>query len=182
MTFRPDWKKCLISEETDVNFPNGSAERVLKSRDRRCYRYYYIQPYYARLYMPRPPRTPLVMPGVNTYYTMQFSTYKRTAFSSHHGGLLVFRHAARACSQVPEVPPHRLLTMSHVLDRTMFSTICSCRTSDASCSVRASRGKNRPEYGSSLSFTILFLSFSLSASLKAASGSSGSGAVATIAQ
>lgn len=71
---------------------------------------------------------------------------------------------------------------SQVLLRTIFSTARSCRISRARDCVRASRGKNRPEYGSSLSSMIRSRSRCFSSSKIAASGSSGSGLVATMPQ
>lgn len=79
-------------------------------------------------------------------------------------------------------PPHRCCITSQVLCRTMFSTPLSCRTSEARRSVRASRGKNLPEYGSNRSSTTRSRSFSFSSSLSVRSGSSGSGLAATRAQ
>lgn len=97
------------------------------------------------------------------------------------GSLSLF-HIFTASSQVSVDSPHRSLITAQVRCRTMLSTPLSCRTSDASLSVRASRGKNRPEYGSRRSSTTLSRSFWLSNSLNVRLGSSGSGLAATRAQ
>lgn len=51
------------------------------------------------------------------------------------------RHASKACSQLPSDTLHLSLMVAQVLDLTMFSTLCSCLMSDASCWVRGSLGK-----------------------------------------
>jgi hypothetical protein len=101
------------------------------------------------------------------------------------GGLefRAFFHLLMLSSQLSKgSPPHLCCTTSHVLCRTMLSTPRSCLTSEANLSVRASRGKNLPEYGSNRSSTIRSRSCSFSNSLIVRSGSSGSGLAATKAQ
>lgn len=94
-----------------------------------------------------------------------------------------FLHLMIVSSQLSKgSPPHRCCTTSHVLCRTIPSTPLSCLTSEARRSVRASRGKNLPEYGSNRSSTVLSRSCSFSSSLMVRSGSSGSGLAATRAQ
>lgn len=95
----------------------------------------------------------------------------------------VFLHLLMVFSQLSKgSPPHLCCTTSHVLCRTIPSTPLSCLTSEAKRSVRASRGKNLPEYGSNRSSTTRSRSCSFSSSLIVRSGSSGSGLAATKAQ
>lgn len=92
------------------------------------------------------------------------------------------RQRFNASSQSPEVSPHLSVTKPHVRARTICSTLRSLRIRCARDSVRASRGKNRAEYGSRRSSTTRSRSFADSVSLRIRSGSSGSGLVATPAQ
>lgn len=93
--------------------------------------------------------------------------------------LLPSRHLSKPSSHEPPVPSHLSVMMPQVRALTMPSTAFSFRRIAANCSVRDSRGKNRPEYGSRRSLTILSASFLFKVSRWIKSGSSGSGDVAT---
>lgn len=92
------------------------------------------------------------------------------------------RHLLRASSQLVEPPAHPSVTIAHVRERMICSTVRWFLTKAASDSVRASLGKNRPEYGSNRSSTTLSRSLADSVCRRTRSGSSGSGLVATPAQ
>jgi hypothetical protein len=105
-----------------------------------------------------------------------------TVFGKRHGmnHAIFFSHFSRASCQVWDAsPPHLSRTVTQVRLRIISSTIFSCLIIEAKASVRDSRGKKRPEYGSSLLFTIFSRSFSLSISRSVALGSSGSELAAT---
>lgn len=86
------------------------------------------------------------------------------------------RHLFRADSQPCPRSPHLSDTKPHVLARIIFSTLLSLRMRFAKASVRASLGKNRPLYGSSLSSTTRSFSLADSISRNSKSGSPGSNA------
>lgn len=113
-----------------------------------------------------------------------FKSFPTLFVLCHSNCLLLtsFSHSPIASSHSLQSSPHLSPTIFQLLALTILSTPLSCLTTAANRSVLASRGKNRAEYGSSLSSTILCLSLSLSNCLKTASGSSGSGLVATDAQ
>lgn len=126
---------------------------------------------------------------VNPCALCQTSTEIMLGFRSHYHRanyappfLRPLCQLSKAVVQSSPSSPHLSLTSPHVLARTIVSTPISCRRSRASCSVRGSRGANRAEYGSNRSSTTRCLSRASSASRAAASGSSGSGLVATPAQ
>lgn len=121
--------------------------------------------------------------GPDKAYRYCVSKYPADERNAHYEGrCLLSRQRFNASSQSPEASPHLSVTKLHVRARTICSTLRSLRMRCASDSVRASRGKNRAEYGSRRSSTTLSRSFAASISLRASSGSSGSGLVATPAQ
>jgi hypothetical protein len=92
------------------------------------------------------------------------------------------RHADKAEFQSPLAPSHLPWIISQLRSRTIFSIPFSCRTRRARASALDSVGKNRPEYGSSLSLTVCPALLRASSSLAAANGSSGSASCDTFSQ
>ena len=86
------------------------------------------------------------------------------------------RHRFKASSHPSPAFSQRSDTRPHVLALMILSTLLSFLMEFARLSVRASLGKNRPEYGSRRSSTTLSLSFAVSTSFSARSGSLGSSA------
>ena len=83
---------------------------------------------------------------------------------------------------VEPIPSHLSLIILHTRCRTICSTFFSFLINPANASVLASFGKYLAEYGSSLSSIIRLCAFIFSASRATASGSDGSGDVATTEQ